>query len=382
MILRFPVRFPSDCRSGSLVLLSVIFVLLAAGCREPGPNAEELREATQEMVAAAQNITSRKSEVAVRPEMAQAADGSGPVRVADHLEIPLDRAAQAPSMQKALDAVARRHGLTRLGGSVSDGAFAFEYGVGERHTHSIRLDVPTAAQPPKQEPTTRSGSGKALLAVIIDDLGYDRAAADAVLALRSPLTVAVLPNHPLSTEIAEAAHRRGIQVMLHLPMEAESGHEEKGAKVESVELRPGMEAGEVDAIVTRMLATVPNAVGVNNHQGSRATADPALMDEVMRALAARHLFFIDSRTTAATVAYDTAERDGVRAAWRKVFLDDVVTRPAILKQLRLAARDAQKQGWAIAIGHPHPATIAALAESLPHLESQGIRLVLASDVTH
>jgi hypothetical protein len=341
-----------------------------------------LREATQEMVAAAQNITSRKSEVTVRPELGQAADGSGPVRVADHLEVALAKASQAAPLQKALDAVARRHGLTRIGGSASDGAFQFEYGFGERRTHLIQLDVATGAGPAKSETVPRAGAGKALLAVIIDDLGYDRAAADAVLALRFPLTVAVLPNHPLSAGIAEEAHRRGDQVMLHLPMEAESGHGEKGAPVESVELRPGMDASEVDAIVTKMLATVPHAAGVNNHQGSRATADAALMDGVMGALAARHLFFIDSRTTAATVAYDTAERDGVRAAWRKVFLDDVATRPAVLKRLRLAVHDAQKQGWAIAIGHPHPATIAALAESLPHLEAQGIRLVLASDVTH
>ncbi len=334
------------------------------------------------MVAAAQNIVSRKSEVTVRPEMGQAADGSGPVRVADHLEIALDRAAQAPSLQKALDAVARRHGLARLGGSASDGAFKFEYGAGERRTHFVQLDVPTGVEPTKSETAPRAGSGKALLAVIIDDLGYDRAAADAVLALRFPLTVAVLPNHPLSAGIAEEAHRRGDQVMLHLPMEAESGHGEKGAPVEVVELRPGMDAGEVDAIVGKMLATVPYAAGVNNHQGSLATTNAALMDGVMRALAARHLFFIDSRTTAATVAYDTAERDGVRAAWRKVFLDDVATRPAVLKQLQLAVRDARKQGWAIAIGHPHPATIAALADYLPHLEALGIRLVLASDVTH
>jgi hypothetical protein len=360
----------------------VILVSLAAGCRQPGPNAEELREATQEMVAAAQNIVSRKSEVTVRPEMGQAADGSGPVRVADHLEIVLDRAAQAPSLQKALDAVARRHGLTRLGGNASNGALEFEYGAGERRTHSIQLDVPTEAPPPKQETAPRTGSGKPLLAIIIDDLGYDRAAAAAVLALRFPLTVAVLPNHPLSAGIAEEAHRRGDQVMLHLPMEAMSGHDEKDPKIESVELRPGMDAAEVDAIVTKMLETVPYAAGVNNHQGSRATTDAPLMDGVMRALAARHLFFIDSRTTAATVAYDTAERDGVRAAWRKVFLDDVATRPAVLKQLQLAVRDARKQGWAIAIGHPHPATIATLADSLPRLQAQGIRLVLASDVTH
>src|ERR1700685_2248403 len=208
MILRFPVRFPSDCRSGSLVLLRVIFVLLAAGCREPGPNAEELREATQEMVAAAQNITSRKSEVTVRPEMGQAADGSGPLRVADHLEIALDKAAQASPVQKALDAVARRHGLVRLGGRTSDGALEVDYGHRTRHTHSVQLEVPTEAVQPKPGTAPRAPSGKALLAVIIDDLGYDRAAADAVLALRFPLTVAVLPNHPFSAGIAAQAHCR------------------------------------------------------------------------------------------------------------------------------------------------------------------------------
>src|SRR5580693_6027168 len=117
---RVPVHLPSPGRPRSLLVLGVIFVLLTAGCRTPGPNTEELREATQEMMAAAQNITSRKSAVTVRPEMGQSADGSGPVRVADHLEIVLDRASQAPSMQRTLDAVARRHGLTRLGGSASD----------------------------------------------------------------------------------------------------------------------------------------------------------------------------------------------------------------------------------------------------------------------
>src|SRR4029077_3480607 len=120
--------------------------------------------------------------------------------------------------------------------------------------------------------------------------------------------------------------------------------------------------------------------GVNNHQGSRATADPALMQALMPALRQRGLFFVDSRTTAATVAYDTAEHDGVRAASRKVFLDDTPTREAILAQLDLAARDARRDGWSIAIGHPHPATIAALREGVPRLEARGIRLVFASDV--
>jgi uncharacterized protein len=125
---------------------------------------------------------------------------------------------------------------------------------------------------------------------------------------------------------------------------------------------------------------VPHAAGVNNHQGSLATSDPALMEALMPALRDRGLFFIDSRTTPATVAYATAQRFGVRSASRKVFLDDTPTRAAILAQISQAATDAQRDGSAIAIGHPHPETIAALTDSLPRLESLGFRLVFASDL--
>ena len=165
-------------------------------------------------------------------------------------------------------------------------------------------------------------------------------------------------------------------MLLHLPMEAEAD----GAKREPIELRVGMTSREVESDLAGMLETVPHAAGVNNHQGSRATADPALMSALMPALQQRGLFFIDSRTTAATVAFDAAKRAGVRSASRKVFLDDTPNRAAILAQLELAARDAARDGYAIAIGHPHPATIAALAEGVPRLEARGIRLVFASDV--
>jgi uncharacterized protein len=121
---------------------------------------------------------------------------------------------------------------------------------------------------------------------------------------------------------------------------------------------------------------------VNNHQGSRATGDRALMQALMEELRERNLFFIDSRTSASTVAYDTAETARVRAASRKVFLDDVPTRDAILAQLDLAARDAARDGSAIAIGHSHPATIAVLAEEAPRLETRGIRMVFASELVH
>jgi hypothetical protein len=106
------------------------------------------------------------------------------------------------------------------------------------------------------------------------------------------------------------------------------------------------------------------------------------MDELMPALHKRGLFFIDSRTTASTVAYNAALHYGVPTASRKVFLDDSLASKAIREQIDLAARDAQREGDAIAIGHPHPETIAALRELLPRLKQQGIQLVFASDLVH
>ncbi len=150
---------------------------------------------------------------------------------------------------------------------------------------------------------------------------------------------------------------------------------------ESQELRPGMTAGEVFALVNQFVGAVPGVSGVNNHQGSQATADPALMNELMKVLRDRQLFYIDSRTTTATVAYDAARHAGVPSAFRNVpFLDDLAEPSAVEKQLRIALRGAKEKGKAIAIGHPHRATLAALRELLPQAQSQGVQLVFASDL--
>lgn len=226
-----------------------------------------------------------------------------------------------------------------------------------------------------REPAFRSAQR---LAIIIDDMGNDRTEDDAVIALPYPVTVSVLPHLPLSTAIADEAARRGDEVMLHLPMQPDS----ESTAHEAVELRPGMSAKEVRSVFAGMLETVPHAAGVNNHEGSKATADPQLMDALMPALRERGLFFVDSRTTASTVAYNTARRYGVRAASRKVFLDDSLDANAIEKQIDLAVKDADRDGQAIAIGHPHPETIATLRQMLPRLKEHGIQLVFASDLAH
>src|SRR5262249_2320055 len=135
----------------------------------------------------------------------------------------------------------------------------------------------------------------------------------------------------------------------------------------------------VARIVEKMLQSVPTAAGVNNHEGSLATSDAKLMAELMPLLKQRGLFFIDSRTTAATVAFDAAEQAGGRSAFRNVpFLGDVEDPAAIRKQIELAIRGAKDKGGAIAIGHPHAVTLEVLREMLPEVQSQGVELVFAS----
>lgn len=363
--------FPARLRYAS-AFLAVFLIFFAAACGKKPTTTVELREVTHQMVAAAQRVTGRRAEISIRPQMEALPDGRRGGLAADHIYVTLADAAQEAALEQALDQVARRNGMTLAPRSSGPGLIRLDYLKGGRLTHSIRIVTPVAAAPRQ----ARSGSGPRL-AIILDDLGYDRAPAEALLSLPFPLTVSVLPNHPYSAEVAEEAHRRGDEVLLHLPMESTSD----GAQPEAGELRVGMTPEEVDRHIGEMLESVPHVAGVNNHQGSRATADPVLMNAVMAALRRRSLFFIDSRTTAQTVAYDAAQRDGVRAVYRNAqFLDDTPTREAVLAQLSLAEHQASRLGWAVAIGHPHPGTLAALEEALPRLQARGVRLVFASDL--
>jgi polysaccharide deacetylase 2 family uncharacterized protein YibQ len=212
-------------------------------------------------------------------------------------------------------------------------------------------------------------------AIIIDDLGQDLGAAQKLLALPYPITFSVLPYLAHSASTAEEAQRAGREVMLHLPMEPDST-----AKPGSGEIRVGMRPAEVARIIDEDLGSVPHVVGVNNHMGSRATTDARLMAAVMRALADRRLFFIDSRTTPASVALDVARREGLPTFYRSVFLDDTETVPYTLGQLREFRREIEEHSVALAIGHPYPSTLAALALFLPELEHDDIQLLPASQL--
>jgi uncharacterized protein len=367
--------FPNLHRFFPLVI--AVIAISLAGCGKKTLSKGELRAVTNEIVGAGQRVAGRKSEISVRPEIQPSRSGAPGQLVADNIYISLADAAQVGALQHDLTEIARRHNLS-VAESSSSGVIRIDFSRDGNLTHVVHVVTPLAV---RTRPPTSPMHPNPRLAIILDDMGHDRAAAESLLALPFPLTISVLPHLPLSAEVAEEAYRRGDQILLHLPMEPEAGGGgSEGVTQEEIELRVGMNPDQVNSTLNDMLETVPHASGVNNHQGSRATADLPLMQALMPALRDRNLFFIDSRTTAATVAFDSAERAGVPAASRKVFLDDTPTKDAVLAQLALAARDASRDGSAIAIGHPRPATIAALAQEVPKLEERGVRFVFASDL--
>jgi uncharacterized protein len=214
-------------------------------------------------------------------------------------------------------------------------------------------------------------------AIVIDDVGHDMEAARKLLALDYPLTFSVLPYDHYTRVAAQEAHRSGREVMLHLPMEPEPGpHASPGKGAVLV----GMDATEVESVVQNDLNSVPYVTGVNNHMGSRATKYAAPMANVMKILAEHHLYFIDSRTTAASMALEAAQSQHVPAFYRTVFLDDTETVPYTLGQLREFRKKVEQEGVALAIGHPHATTITALEKFLPEFERADIELISPSQI--
>ncbi len=242
--------------------------------------------------------------------------------------------------------------------------------------------APVAAQGPQgtdwlpfPEPRVESPAGQPA-ALIIDDVGDDRAAGLRAIELAEGGTLSVLPHTPHGRDLAERAHQRGREVMLHLPMEAKNGADPgPGA------LFLDMDEAQIRETVARALEAVPHAAGVNNHMGSLITRHPGHMTWLMEELAARDdLYFIDSRTSARSVAQQMAEEQGVDNAVRHVFLDPRRDAEVIAEQFERFVALAQQGAGVIAIGHPYPETLDLLEEELPGLRERGVALVPASEL--
>jgi len=209
-------------------------------------------------------------------------------------------------------------------------------------------------------------ANKAYMSIIIDDLGQSSERDNRTLALPGPVTMAVMPDTPHATAFARQAHKAGKTVILHMPMDPATGPYAWHPEVALTELARRLDAA---------LAKVPYAAGINNHMGSRMTAQRQPMAWLMGELQQRHLFFVDSRTSAATVAAAEAQRIGLANVSRDVFLDDVRTTEAITAQLQEGVALARRQGSAVLIGHPYPQTLGVLEREMPRLRSQGIELI-------
>lgn len=215
------------------------------------------------------------------------------------------------------------------------------------------------------------------LAIVVDDLGYSMARAERVLALPGPVTLGLLPFAPATPDIARRAHQSGHEIILHQPMEPLPASHHRPVPGT---LTVGMSAERFEAQLDAALAAVPGMIGLNNHTGSRLTQDPAAMRRLMHYLAARDLMFLDSRTTAATVAYRIAREERVPAVQRDVFLDHVPHRPAIDAEFRRALGIARRRGHAVIIAHPHETSLDYLAEALAGLPA-GVRVVSLQGLT-
>ncbi len=225
---------------------------------------------------------------------------------------------------------------------------------------------------------TRAGvrrSGK--IALIIDDFGYqDEQAVAGFFSLPFLITYAVIPGLPHSEQIANHLHRLGKSIIIHMPMEALDRKVEQNG----FELLVRLSAKEIRNRVRKAIKVVPHAEGMNNHMGSRATTDEALLTALFAELKQVDLFFVDSQTNNATQAYALAGKAGIAAALNDTFLDNVDNVQHIKQKLLYLADLASERGEAIGIGHPYANTLKVLNEVGPQLQQQGITFVLARDL--
>ncbi len=223
--------------------------------------------------------------------------------------------------------------------------------------------------PPKRKPLCR-------VAIVVDDLGRDWGVAREVMGISSSLTLSILPYERYSWKVAEEAHRRGFEVLLHLPMEPKGyplKDPGKGA------LFVSMDEGELRRRIEKALEALPHIRGVNNHMGSRFMEHERKVFVVMEELRNRGLFFLDSLTTPKSRGYVVAKKIGLKAAQRDVFLDNSQSEEEFKRQWTSFMKKAHRYGKAIAICHPYPSTLQGLRKAVGGLGKE-VEIVPVSKV--
>lgn len=263
-----------------------------------------------------------------------------------------------------------RRSLSAFGKSVSirtspiSSGLQLEVKVFNRTTHQLTF-VPAL-------PSTLKAAHRPRIALVIDDLGGENVISRELLQWDLPLTFSILPFAPYSKTLAEEAHRRGKEVILHLPMEPRGYPEIKPG--EGVLLRE-MDEPRLLRQLSRDIEAVPYIKGVSNHMGSRLMEDPEKIRIVFSELKRRGLFFLDNRTSAKTVGLEVARSLGLKATERSLFIDHASDEEEIKQSLEQLIQFSLSTGKAIGIGHPHPSTLRSLKEMIPKMKENGIEIV-------
>ena len=235
-------------------------------------------------------------------------------------------------------------------------------------------------EPPKIESKKQKEPDyKGIIAIIIDDFGYrNDYVTDGFLALEADLTYAVIPGHEHSYFFSEKAKSAGFEVIVHMPMENTG----KTYGEEQFVLKTDMDVETIQRRVINAFNQIPSAIGMNNHQGSKASADQRIMSTIARVLKDKNKFFVDSRTTVETIGETTMKIFDVPTASRNVFLDNDDDEEKITVQLMKLVKKSEEKGTAIGIGHVKPKTLNVLKKHIPKLQKDGYKFEFVSKILH
>ncbi len=243
--------------------------------------------------------------------------------------------------------------------TVNENPRDLEISIQGQPTHHLFLPLPSTPPQPRHAQPAQHGGRTPRLVIIIDDLGESTKTAQRLARLPVPVTFSILPFNTKAREVAGIARKNNRELFLHLPCEPE-GYPKTNSGPGT--LRLAMTPGELERTLVANLARLPEVDGVNNHMGSKLTQDKKAMRTVLAHLKGRGKFFVDSLTTPKSCIATVSTGLGMRYYRRHIFLDNTAKEQAILLQLKKAESLARKNGVAVAIGHPYPATLAALED--------------------
>lgn len=349
-------------------------LLLSRGVLPPPPPAQNATEGPE-----AQDLARRAARAAeaVRHAVAQAAPGAHEPRVVLTEERTRNGEPYAfvalrlpPADSKPLRQILDK-GLARIPGATLH--------VNAQDEWEVRIDGAPCLLLQLTPPATEAAEErqvKGRLAIVIDDMGEDVAVARDLAALGVPVAFAIWPDSGHRLQVLEIGRKAGREILIHLPMQPK-GYPKVAPGPHA--LLQGMTAEQIQEVVRRAASRVPGAIAVNNHMGSAFTESTYGMRAALAAIKDQGMFFLDSRTTAGSVGVGEARRLGLRVHQRDVFLDNELAASAITAQLRLAEATALKRGHAIAIGHPHKETVAAIRAWLKS-KDPALRVVTVSSL--